>query len=51
MAVIKIVETKSGKVADTIETSHKPDSVPYDKFLDGLYRKVDLDRFHIVEED
>lgn len=51
MPVIKIVETKTGKVADTIETNHKPGSRPYDQFLAGLYRKVNFDRFHIVEED
>lgn len=51
MPKIEIVEIKSGKVLDTVETNHAQGGVVYEKFIAGLERKVDLDRFFIRESD
>lgn len=42
-----IIETATGEVVKTIETSYVGGA--FDRFLAGLYRKVDPDRFHVVE--
>lgn len=45
MRTYKIVETATGKVEHTIETDATGSSL--DRFEDGLYPKVDFERFHI----
>lgn len=44
-----IIETATGEVVKTVETSYVGGAL--DRFLAGLYRKVDLDRFHVVERE
>lgn len=50
MPKVEIVNTETGEVAHTIETHHEPGTKQYELFLDGLYRKVDFERFYVREE-
>ncbi len=46
---VRIIDDKTGKVERTIDTTLTGRN--YETFLLGLYRKVDQERFTIVEDD
>lgn len=46
--VIKVVETKTGKVVHEIDVKDKKDAM-LEKVMSGLLRNMDTDRFHAVE--
>jgi len=48
---VDIVDTATGATVHTVTTPHAPGSSPYERMLDGMYRRVDLDRYHVVERD
>lgn len=46
-ATIKIVELATGDVVQEIDASRHVGSSNYDRMLNGMYRKVDMDRFYV----
>lgn len=49
MTTIEIVDQKSGEVVHTLTTEYTGRQL--DKLLDGMYQRVDLDRFFIRTSD
>jgi hypothetical protein len=49
-AHIFIRDIETDEIVRTIETSYEPDSAQYDRMMDGMYMRVDLERFYIEEQ-
>lgn len=49
MKTYKIIDLETSEVVHAIETDKTGSNL--DRFEDGLYRKVDFERFYIEEED